>query len=208
MATRTKYVDWGGLTPIVDGIRVGATKPGQLGTELTGTEIALLDGVTSTSGIVASKAVIANASGTVPHKPVIIKHTSGASLALTAIQSGATVVLAKADGILITLPASAVGLNYKFVVNTSVTSNVYKISTATQGTEFFDGSYNSFQDAAVASTVFTGDGTTHDNFSMNGSTTGGLLGTVLWVECTAANLWTVTGWNRGSGAEITSFATT
>ena len=57
MATRTKYVDWGGLTPIVDGIRVGATKPGQTGTELTGTEIALLDGITAGT-VTASKAVV------------------------------------------------------------------------------------------------------------------------------------------------------
>ena len=61
MATKTKYVDWGGLTPIVNGIRVGATKPGQLGTELTGTEIALLDGITAGTAT-ASKAVVLGAS--------------------------------------------------------------------------------------------------------------------------------------------------
>lgn len=57
MATKTKYVDWGGLTPIVNGIRVGATKPGQTGTELTGTEIALLDALTAGT-VTASKAVV------------------------------------------------------------------------------------------------------------------------------------------------------
>ena len=61
MATKTKYVDWGGLTPIVSGIRVGASKPGQLGSELTGTEIALLDGITAGTAA-ASKAVVLGAS--------------------------------------------------------------------------------------------------------------------------------------------------
>ena len=60
MATRTKYIDMAGLTPIVDGIRVGATKPGQLGSELTGTEIALLDGLTAGT-VTASKAVVVDA---------------------------------------------------------------------------------------------------------------------------------------------------
>lgn len=61
MATRTRYLDMGGLTPIVDGIRVGATKPGQVGTELTGTEILYLDGLTAGTAT-ASKAVVLGAS--------------------------------------------------------------------------------------------------------------------------------------------------
>lgn len=137
----------------------------------------------------------------------VIRHTTGATRTLTAAQSGTTVYLDKADGVVVTLPASAVGLTYRFVVVTSVTSNAYKLSTATQGTEFFDGTYNSLQDAAVASSVFTGDGTTHDNFSMNGTTTGGLVGTDIEVTCTVANKWTVSGNVRGSGTEATSFAT-
>jgi len=178
MTSFVKTMDFGGLDLVVNSIKTGATKPGQT---LTAT--------------------------VVPNEGFVVKHTTGATRTLTAAQNGTTVLLAKADGVIITLPAAVVGRRFKFVVLTSVTSNAYKLSTATQGTEFFDGSYNSFQDAAVASTVFTGDGATHDNLSMNGTTTGGLLGTVLWVECFATNLWTVTGWNRGSGAEVTSFAT-
>lgn len=52
-----KRVDMGGLTLVVDGLRVGATKPGQGGTELTGTEIALLDGLTAGT-VTASKALV------------------------------------------------------------------------------------------------------------------------------------------------------
>ena len=200
-------VDRAGLTYIVKDIEIGATTPGASGTALSSTELGFLDGVTASSGIVASKAVIADSSGTVPYKPVTIKHTTGATLALTAAQSGAKVFLAKADGVVVTLPATAVGLTYDFIVHTSVTSNAYKLSSSVQGTEFFDGTVNSSGDAAAASVVFTGDGTTHDNVSMNGTTTGGLIGTVLNVTCSAANLWTVSGWLVASGTEATPFAT-
>lgn len=137
-----------------------------------------------------------------------IRHTTGATRTLTLEQSGTTVYLDKADGVVVTLPKAVIGTNFRFVVVTSVTSNAYKLSTQTQGTEFFDGTYNSLQDAAVASSIFTGDGSTHDNFSMNGTTTGGLVGTDIQVVCTAANKWTVTGNVRGSGTEATSFSTT
>src|SRR5262245_57902469 len=115
----------------------------------------------------------------------MLRHTTGATRTLTATESGTTVFLDKADGVVITLPAWSAGLTDRFVVVTSVTSNAYKLSTATQGTEFFDGTYNSLQDAAVASAVFTGDGSTHDNFSMNGTTTGGLVGTDITVVATS-----------------------
>jgi len=137
----------------------------------------------------------------------VIRHTTGATRTLTADQSGSTIYLDKADGVVVTLPASAVGLTYNFVVVTSVTSNAYKISTAVQNTEFMDGTINSLQDAAVASAVFSGDGSTHDNFSMNGTTTGGLVGTNVTFTCTAANKWTASGFVRASGTEATPFAT-
>lgn len=202
-------LDLGGTNLFVESLAVGATRPGLAGsTSLSGTELSLLDTVSSTSGVLASKAVVANSSGTVPYKPVVIKHTAGATLALTAAQSGAQVFLAKADGVTVTLPASAVGLSYDFIVHTAVTSNAYKISTSVQGTEFFDGTLNSLGDAAAASAVFTADGSTHDNLSMNGTTTGGLVGTEIRVTCSAANLWTVSGTLRANGTEATPFATT
>lgn len=54
-------LDFGGMTLVVDGIRSGATAPGQSGSELTGTEIALLDGLTAGTAI-ASKAVTTDSS--------------------------------------------------------------------------------------------------------------------------------------------------
>lgn len=50
-------MDLAGLTLVVDGIRVGATTPGTTGTELTGSEITLIDGITAGT-VTASKAVV------------------------------------------------------------------------------------------------------------------------------------------------------
>ena len=206
----SSQIDLGGNTLIVKDINVGATAPGQSGTALSTTELSLLDTVSATSGVVASKAVIANSSGTVPYTPVIIRHTTGATRTLVAAESGAQFFLDKADGVVITMPACVVGLSYDFIVVTSVTSNAYKLSTATQGTEFFDGSYLShdIDGTGVVGVIFTGDGTTHDNYSMNGTTTGGLAGTILRATCSKANTWTISGHNRASGTVATSFSTT
>jgi hypothetical protein len=54
-------IDMGGNTLVVNGLRVGATAPGQAGTELTGTQIALLDGLTAGT-VTASKAVVVDSS--------------------------------------------------------------------------------------------------------------------------------------------------
>jgi len=157
--------------------------------------------------VVNSVSVGATAPGQTGSKSRVIRHTTGATRTLTAADSGTTVFLDKADGVVVTLPATAVGLHFRFVVVTSVTSNAYKVSTSVQNTEFMDGTINSLQDAAVASAVFSGDGSTHDNFSMNGTTTGGLVGTDVTFTCTAANKWTVYGNVRASGTEATPFAT-
>ena len=62
MATsKSKFINWAGLTPIVENIRVGATKNGELGTLLTGTEITYLDGLTAGTAV-ASKALVLGSS--------------------------------------------------------------------------------------------------------------------------------------------------
>lgn len=61
MANKGRYLDMAGLFLICDGIRVSATKPGELGTELTGTEITYLNGLTAGT-VTASKALVVDAS--------------------------------------------------------------------------------------------------------------------------------------------------
>jgi len=61
MATRSKTVEFGGLDIICNTIAVGATKPGQAGTVLSGSEIVVLDSVTAGS-VTASKALVVDSS--------------------------------------------------------------------------------------------------------------------------------------------------
>src|SRR3990167_6207155 len=53
--------DWAGLDLVVNKLRVGATSPGTEGTELTGSEITVLDSVTAGT-VAASKAVVVDSS--------------------------------------------------------------------------------------------------------------------------------------------------
>ncbi len=57
----TTLVDFGGNTLITENIRVGATGPGQSGTDISSTELTYLDGVTAGTAT-ASKAVVLGAS--------------------------------------------------------------------------------------------------------------------------------------------------
>lgn len=57
MTSFVKRVDMGGLDLTVNKLRIGATKPGQSGTEMTGAEITVLDSVTAGT-VAASKAVV------------------------------------------------------------------------------------------------------------------------------------------------------
>lgn len=53
-------LDLGGLDVICNNVKIGATKPGQSGTEISGTELSYLDGVTAGT-VTASKSVVVDA---------------------------------------------------------------------------------------------------------------------------------------------------
>jgi hypothetical protein len=113
-------MDLGGMTLVVDGIRVGATGPGQSGTELTGAEIALLDGVTAGT-VAASKAVTANSSSQV----------SG----LNAISGSITTTKAKFSPVLVQQAlsgAGAVNLTTYYTAITNTGSDALTLADSTQ----------------------------------------------------------------------------
>jgi hypothetical protein len=132
---------------------------------------------------------------------------SGATVTLTKAQSGSTILFDRAAGIIFTLPSCTPGLKYTFLVSTSVTSNNHKIITST-GTELFVGGLISNDtDTSGAAVFFDANGSTHIACTMNGTTTGGLIGTRINVECISSTQWLISGINRGSGTVATPFAT-
>lgn len=139
---------------------------------------------------------------------VPVVDVTAATRTVTAAECGTTFLMNKADGIVFTLPACSVGLWYEFQANTSVTSNSYKISTATQGTEFFIGTLPLVVGGTADVEYFAANGTTIDNITMAGTTTGGLAGTRIRLECISSTLWTVSGFVAASGTPATPFTTT
>lgn len=132
---------------------------------------------------------------------------SGATVTLTAAQSGSLVLFDRAAGIIFTLPAPTVGLSFDFLVATSVTSSNHKIIT-NAGTVFLTGSLiNIDTDSSNAVAAWTGDGSTHVAITMNGTTTGGLQGTTIRLVCVSSTLWLVQGIDEGNGTVATPFAT-
>lgn len=127
----------------------------------------------------------------------------GATATLSIDDTGSTVLMDRAAGIIFTLPKAVPGAHFDFKVTTSVTTNNFKVITGA-ATEFLVGSYVS-NAAALAS--FAGNGTTHIAVTMNGTTTGGLIGTLLRFTCLSATRWSVEGILQGSGTGVTAFAT-
>lgn len=115
--------------------------------------------------------------------------------------SGSLFVLNSADGIAVTLPAVSRGLYYDFVVRTAVTaSDKYEILTQTAD-KLRGVLVNSKNDTASKAFVATAS----DKIDMNGSTTGGLVGTHFRIAADDA-VWNVSGLNVSSGSEATPFA--
>lgn len=136
-----------------------------------------------------------------------------ATYAPTAAQSGTTFLLNRAAGTVVTLPAPVLGMKFNFVVTTAVTSNSYKIITDASTTLMQGVDLIALIGTAVGdSELFQGNGTTHLSFNMNGTTTGGLIGTQISMVCIATSavpsgLWQVNAVNFGSSTLATSFAT-
>jgi len=131
---------------------------------------------------------------------------SGATLTLTKAQSGSVVLLDRAAGIVVTLPPPEPGLSFTFAATVSVTSNVYKIITDA-GTTFVSGLITEAT-ASGASNIYNGNGTTHISIAMNGTTTGGLLGSFFEFYAVSSTLWVINGSNLASGTIAGPFSTT
>ena len=229
MATnRSKYIDMGGLTPIVNGIRVNATKPGQLGTELTATEALYLDALTAgtasaskavvlgsskeiatlgTVGMTALTATTGTFSGVVSGLRAVVE--DGAAVVLTAAQSGGLCIFDKIDGALFTLPAPVIGLWYEFIVVASVTSNSMKVITDA-GTTFIIGSVDMVDtDTTFTHTNQDANGTNHISVLMaaaSTNSTGGIKGTRFKLVCRTATTWAIEGQINHAGSVASPFS--
>jgi hypothetical protein len=158
---------------------------------------AIFNGGITTNGIINT----GTSTGTVRN---IVNLTATATL--TQAQSGSVITLAPAAAMIVTTPATpVVGTSYTFMVTTAATgSNTLKIITGA-GTQLLQGVITS---ATTTASVFQSViATSNISVAMNGTTTGGLVGTQLEFTCLSSTLWQVFGTNFTSSTTATPFAT-
>lgn len=133
---------------------------------------------------------------------------TAATAAPTAANSGTTYVFNKADGVVVTLPVPVVGLEYSFIVGTTITSNSYKVITDA-GTTLLSGSIlGSVTNTANKSWV--GDGSTHlavTQAAASTNATGGIIGSWVRFMAISTTQWNVVGLTVAGGTPTTPFAT-
>lgn len=131
-----------------------------------------------------------------------------ATLAVTvAAHDGKVVVLNRAAGVTATLPAATgSGAVFRFVVGTAVTSNndIIKVADAT---DVMQGALT-VTDQADGSTATFGTVAASDTITLNGGTTGGLVGGLITLIDIAADRYSVSGVVVGNGTEATPFGAT
>lgn len=134
--------------------------------------------------------------------------SSAATRLLQPSESGDLFLMDAAAGQSFTLPVGAIGMKYEFIVTVDLTSNAYAVlcSTATAG-DFMVGAVSGAIEATATDEWHFANGTTHLGFSSNKTTTGGLIGSILTVECIAANLWKVSGVQSCTATPATPFTT-
>lgn len=165
---------------------------------LTGTEIALLSGLTATAAEI-------NRAAKNSTRPVA---AGAASLTVTqALHDGKTILLDQATGVAVTLPImSGSGARYRFV-NSVATSGGSHVITATAA-HLFGGMM--FNTDTTAGTLFTAVAATNAGGStvitLDGSTKGGRKGDWFEIEDVAAGIGMVRGVMNGSGTEATPFS--
>lgn len=125
-----------------------------------------------------------------------------------AAHDGKVLALNKADGITATLPAATgSGAKFTFIVGTTVTSNGYIIKVA-DATDVMDGIVYVADDTATPAPLVWVTAATSDTITLNGTTTGGLIGDRIELIDIATNQWAVTGFLKQSGTEATPFSAT
>lgn len=164
------------------------------------TELANLNGVVATAAEINRAADVSTR----------VVNATASTLAVTeALHDGKTIVLDRAAGIAVTLPAAAPGLKFEFLVKTTFTGAASIKSVA--GTDIMIGHAIMGNDsdntvvnwpAVAASTIDTID------LLGTGNSTGGMAGQRIRITGLAAALWYVEIIGDAAGTEATPFANT
>jgi len=163
----------------------------------TTAEANILDGVTATATEINRACDTSGRLVSITTTPVTVTE---------AAHDGKVIVLNKADGATLTLPAATgSGTRLVFVVGTSVTSNSYIIQVA-DATDVMDGMVHTADDTATPVPGVWVTAADTDTITLDGSTKGGIIGDRIELIDIATNQWTVHGSLKQSGTEATPFS--
>lgn len=158
-------------------------------------------GSTTFSGPVTSTA------GFISGSDSIVTLTAATATVTAAAHSGRTVLLDRAAGQALTLPAATgTGNSYKFFVLTTITSNDTTIKVA-DSTDVMAGVAIVANDTDASASIFE-TASTSDTITFNGGTTGGIRGATVELQDVAANLWSVRIVGAATDSEATPFSAT
>lgn len=208
-----KNVQVDGKLKMAKGSSFVATSSAGVETTVDMTDLAVVGGLTATAaelntmtGILATTAELNRAADVSTR---IVNATASTLTVTEAAHSDKTIVLDRAAGIAVTLPAASAGLKFRFIVKTtftsaatikSVTGADIMIGYALMGNDTND-NVVSWQSVAAS---------TNDTIDMLGTanSTGGMAGQEIEIEGLAANLWYVKIVGDAAGTEATPFANT
>lgn len=117
-------------------------------------------------------------------------------------ESGALVIFNSLTGNLVTLPTPVKGMWFEFIVQIARTSEETKIITKTSSEFLLGVVLSASATVGESMDVFTANGSTHVSISMNGTTTGGEVGTRFVITALSTTQWLVKGTNQGSGGAV------
>ena len=124
-------------------------------------------------------------------------------LAVTAAaHAGRTILVDRAAAQAVTLPAaSGTGNSYRFVVVTTATGDH---TITTDGSDVMIGMAHIANDGGATASLFVA--ATSTVITLDGSTTGGILGATVELQDVAEATWTVSVVSSATGAEVTPFS--
>ncbi len=187
----------------------GVVKTVNLATDAV-VNVDVADSAISTAELAALAVTQAKIANTALSKAPVVLNTATVTLT-AATHANVPLVLTRAAGVVATLPAaSGTGNNYKFYVDTTVTTNAYVVQVA-NATDVMTGvAFGSDDEAALTGTPTAIDmwvaGATSDTLTMDGSTRGGLKGNYVEILDIAAGLFHVKAVLTQTGTEVTPFS--
>tara|TARA_R110000803_G_scaffold3216_5_gene10944 strand:- start:2712 stop:3191 length:480 start_codon:yes stop_codon:yes gene_type:complete len=118
--------------------------------------------------------------------------------------AGKTLLISDTDTV-ITLPtitATTIGAKYRFALLSASTGMTF----VTDGTDLFYGALNTSVSTAATAKDWYPNGSSNDTITLDGTTKGGLVNSVLEIEAVSTGAYLVSGGLKGSGTLATPFS--